>query len=242
MTEYDKDEESSREYITIERLEYIEKQSQAALLSSIAADTSSLTNSHLNFNHTYSSLFIDKLVGHADVEKVRARNKYRDNIGNNTKEFLKQVKKLTSAGELIKVANTHEIGLDLLTEVWCCKAEADAAMMEKTMKRMQERFKVLKEYVTMIEDKTNEKTWTSRELKTAIRALKVDNNGKVPTLKKDLVIYYKCIKERKNTIIAKYNRHNCNGAINGWIRNLWEVQVVSKQAEFGGCQCLIWRL
>ena len=117
MTEYDKDEESSREYITIERLEYIEKQSQEALLSSIAADTSSLTNSHLNFNHTYSSLFIDKLVGHADVEKVRARNKYRDNIGNNTKEFLKQVKKLTSAGELIKVANTHEIGLDLLTEV-----------------------------------------------------------------------------------------------------------------------------
>ena len=83
------------------------------------------------------------------------------------------------------------------------------------MKRMQERFKVLKEYVTMIEDKTNEKTWTSRELKTAIRALKVDNNGKVPTLEKDLVIYYKCIKERKNAIIAKYNRHNCNGAING---------------------------
>ena len=215
MTDYDKEEENSREYITVEKLECIANKSQAEILCSTLSESSSLTNSHLNFNHAYSSLFIDKLVGHADVEKARARNKYRANIGNNTKELLKQVKKLTSAGELVKVANTHEIGLDLLTEVRRRKAEVDAAMMEKSLKKMKERYEVLKEYVAMTEEKTDKKLWTSKELKTAIKALKVDSDGKVPTLKKDLVIYYERIKGRKDNIVAEYNGHSCNGSSSG---------------------------
>ena len=35
----------------------------------------------------------------------------------NTKILLKQVKKLMSAGELVKVTNTHELGINLLTEI-----------------------------------------------------------------------------------------------------------------------------
>ena len=66
-----------------------------------------------------------------------------------------------------------------------------------------------------MEDKTDEKTWTSREMKTTIRALKIDSDGKVPTLKKDIVAYYKCIIGWKDNAIVEYNEYNFNGAMKG---------------------------
>ena len=99
MTDYDRDEER-REYITPEKLELFARQ-HSEQLHAAEASTESVANSHLNFNHAYSSMFIDKLVGHSDIEKARACNKYHATCGTNTEELSKQVKKLTSAGELV---------------------------------------------------------------------------------------------------------------------------------------------
>ena len=213
MTDYDKEEERTREYITNEMLQYYLSRIVSNLDSS--STTPPTSNSQLNYNHVYSCLFIDKIVGHADVEKARARNKYRANIGSNTKELLKQIKKLTSAGELVKVANTHEIGEDLLTEVRRRKVEVDAEMMEKARKKMRERREQLEEYITMVTVKPDENCWTTKDMKVAIRALKNDNDGKVPTLKKDIKVYYERMKDRKQCVVDEYNGFVVEDEING---------------------------
>ena len=212
MTDYNKEEERHREYITDEMIQFGLFQMQ----TNDQSEDETPTATQLNFNHAYSCLFIDKLIGHADVERARARNKYRASCGNNTKELLKQVKKLTSAGELVKVANTHEIGIDLLTEVKRRKAEADAVMMERALKKMKERQDQLKEYIIVVNKKPDDKTWSIREMKVVIRALKNDSDGKVPTLKKDFVAYYDHIKHRKDNAIIEYNGFNVEeNVING---------------------------
>ena len=43
----------------------------------------------LNFNDGYAGIMIDKIVGYADIDKVRARNKERAVFGTNKKELLK---------------------------------------------------------------------------------------------------------------------------------------------------------
>lgn len=205
MTDYDCVEENYREYFNDEKLQMI-CSTQASSLAS--EENQSASQSQLNYNHMYSSIFIDKLIGHADVEKARACNKYRAECGSNTKELLKQVKKLTSAGKLVKVANTHEIGIDLLTEVRRRKALIEAEMEEKAAKKIKERRDLLLEYVTLLNTKPDDKTWTSKEVKIAIRALKNNCDGKVPTIKKDIIAYYTRIKGRKDDVLIEYNGYS----------------------------------
>ena len=64
-------------------------------------------------------------------------NQLHAEFGKNTKNLLKQVKKLTSAGELVKVANTH----NLLTELRHKKAEVAAIAEEKMNKKLKENYK-----------------------------------------------------------------------------------------------------
>ena len=71
----------------------------------------------LNFNNGFAGLMIDKIVGYSDIEKAWAQNNEKAVFVTNTKILLKQVKKLMSAGELVKVTNTHELGINLLTEI-----------------------------------------------------------------------------------------------------------------------------
>ena len=87
--------------------------------------------SRLNFNHGFASVVVDKLVGHADLELAQSRNMTKVTIGENSKVLIKNMKKLKSAGELVRVGNTHEIGMDLLCEVCLRKADLD---MEKERK------------------------------------------------------------------------------------------------------------
>ena len=211
ISDYDKAKENSCEFITDEMVQHHIYQMQSNQDNSIQA----LSHSQLNFNYAYLCLFINKLIGHAGIERARAQNKYCASYWTNNMELLKQVKKLTSARELVKVANTHEIGINLLTEVRHCKAEADAEMVEKAMKKMKELQEKLHEYITMMKDKPDEKAWTSRDMKIAIHALKNDTDGKVLTLKKDLVAYYDRIKGRKENAIMEFNGFDDEHEMNG---------------------------
>ena len=69
------------------------------------------------------------MVGHADVELARARNNLQAGLSKNTKSLLKQV----------KVANTHETRLDLLTKIRYRKTEVDVIAESKIQKKMNER-------------------------------------------------------------------------------------------------------
>ena len=71
--------------------------------------------------------------------------------------MLKQLKKLTLDGELAKVTNTHELGIDLLTEVRRRKAELDFIENEKRLKWKQQQFEIINEYVKLIREKVDEK-------------------------------------------------------------------------------------
>ena len=57
-------------------------------------------------------------------------------------------------------------------------------------------------------------------MKIAIHSLKNDHDGKVPTLKKDIVAYYTHIKGCKDDIVNEYNGYSVSDEINGWI---WEL-------------------
>ena len=210
MTDYDREEENNREYINEEKMQLVVATNQPHSSSSTVQSLTTM-NSQLNFNHAYSSIFIDKLVGHADVELARARNKYRAACGTNTKELIKQVKKVTSAGELVKVANTHEIGINLLTEVRRHKAIVEAEMAEEALKKMEEQRELLHDYVMLLDGKPDEKTWTIKDVKIAIHALKNETDRKVPTLKKDILVYYGRINYRKETVLLEYNGYSVNG-------------------------------
>ena len=83
------------------------------------------------------------------------------------------------------------------------------------MKKIEEHRSQIEEYIALIKDKPDEKLWTSKDMKVAICSLKNDNDGKVPTLKKDIVLYYEQIKGRKeNVLMMEYNGYT-NNEING---------------------------
>ena len=64
---------------------------------------------------------------------------------------MKQVKKLTSAGELVKVTNTHELGIDLLTEIRRRKAELD--VIENARKKNLQQVEIIKDYIKVGREK-----------------------------------------------------------------------------------------
>ena len=116
------------------------------------------------------------------------------------------MKKLNSAEELVRIFNTHEIGMDLLTEVRLHKAELDNENELKHMEKLKQRYDILNAYVVMKENKSaNGKDWVSTDYKVAVKAMKKDSDGKMPTKKDDLVKMYNDIKNCDKVILAEYN-------------------------------------
>ena len=95
------------------------------------------------------------------------------------------------------------------------KAKVEAEALEKAMKKIEEHRSQIEEYIALIKDKPDEKLWTSKDMKVVICSLKNDNDGKVSTLKEDIVLYYEQIKGRKeNVLMMEYNGYT-NNEING---------------------------
>ena len=82
------------------------------------------------------------------------------------------MKKLTSAGQLVRVVNTHEIGLNLLEEIKLRKQEMDKNDMEKARKKQAQRFEVIDRYVNMKQTKKEESSWNNNDYKITIKELK----------------------------------------------------------------------
>ena len=70
-----------------------------------------------------------------------------------------------------------------------------------------------------MKDKLDEKSWTIKGMKVTMHSLKNDDDGKVPTLKKDMVAHYYWIKGRKENVLIEYNGYTSN-EINGWFLEL----------------------
>ena len=79
--------------------------------------TSTNTSVELNFSSGMAAKAIERIVGFLDLEKARARNRSKRKKGESTKALLRKLKKLNSAGQLVRIAETHEIGIDLLDEI-----------------------------------------------------------------------------------------------------------------------------
>ena len=206
MTELDKDEERANNLLTREKLMLIQIAAEAN--NEARLPEGNVLRTSLNFNHNYARIFVDKIVGHSDLENARSRNLHRSKCGTNTKELLKQVKKLTSAGEIVKVGNTHELGIDLLEEVRRRKAEQDLVTETKLLKKQQERHEKIHEYVELLKRKPDETSWTIADLKIAIRALKVDEDGRTPNVKQEIITLFEKIKHRHEEVIFRYNAEN----------------------------------
>ena len=93
---------------------------------------------------------------------------------------MKQVNKLTLAGELVKVANTHELGVDFLTEIRRRKADLGEITIAKEMKKKQKCFDIIDDYNKLLKDKDDSQTWTISDFKVALNALKRESDGAIP--------------------------------------------------------------
>ena len=198
MSDYDRQQELHLDLVNERKLEILlDKHGEV--------DDDSTDETALNFNNGYAGVMIDKIVGYADIEKARARNSERAVFGTNTKELLKSVKKLTSAGELVKVANTHELGLDLLTEIRRRQKEVETVANEKLTKKKQKRFDTIDDFVTLLNNNDVPKTWTVSEYKSAVKALKVDGDGPIPSKKQELAEMFERIKYRTDGVMIEYD-------------------------------------
>lgn len=193
MTDTDKQEEKSLNLVTDEMI---------SMLNSDPNSNDSDQNriNSLNFNCGYAASVIDKLVGHVDLERARSRNNAKAVFGQNTKSLLKDMKKLTSAGQLVRVAHTHELGMDLLTEVRLRKAENERIEFGKFKRKRELRFEVMDRYLKLKSDKSekDERKWGNNDLKIAIRALKNESDGKLPTKKSEMIVMWEKIKCRED--------------------------------------------
>ena len=101
---------------------------------------------------------IDKNVSQPDTEKSLAQNNEKAVFGINSKILLKQVKKFKLAGELVQVVNTHELGIDLLTEIRTHKNELGAAANENILKKKQKQLDTINDYRRLVINKPNSNT------------------------------------------------------------------------------------
>ena len=67
--------------------------------------------------------------------------------------LIKNMKKLNSVGELVRVGNTHEIGMDHLCEICLRKAKLDKELELKCVKKLKAKFAILKAYIELKESK-----------------------------------------------------------------------------------------
>ena len=191
MTVTDKEQEDDLHILTQEKL------------SIIGSSTYHLEHP-LNFNCGYASTIIDSIVGAVDLQQARARNNAKAKIGANSKLLIKKMKKLTSAGQLVRVANTHEIGLSLLEEIKLRKGEMEKIDMEVAKKKQAQKFETMDRYVNLKESKKEESNWNNSDYKVAIKALKKDKDGKTPTKKADMVEFWDRIKHRERFMIIEH--------------------------------------
>ena len=81
------------------------------------------------------------------MEHTRVHNNTKEKFGQNSRSLMKNMKKLTSAGQLVEKGNTHEIGMDLLSEVRLRKTEAAKLEKEKSRKKLESKFEFMDKYV-----------------------------------------------------------------------------------------------
>ena len=101
-----------------------------------------------------------------------------------------------------RIANTHTIGVNILDELKARKEKMATAEQQKAQKKMETHLKNVAELVNLREVKPNETEWNASELKVAIKAIKTNEDGKTPSLKKDLVNLWQQINHREVTIFA----------------------------------------
>ena len=155
-----------------------------------------LNGSYLNFNNGFAASRIDRIIAHEDIERARARNHIKKQQGISSIHLIKQMKRLSSAGELVRVANTHQIGMDILTELNVRKAETEKLQQEKYQKKIDTQRKQIGDLVKLRALKPKECDWNSSNLKTAIKTVKTPEDGKMPTNKKDLISMWNKLKHR----------------------------------------------
>ena len=110
----------------------------------------------------------------------------------------------TIKNSLVKVANTHELGIDMLTEISMRKAELDVIENEKTMKKRMQQFNIIDEYIKLDHKKGDDTKWTASEFRVAIKALKEESDGAMAVKKKDLVNMYNKMEEKHNYVMEEY--------------------------------------
>ena len=146
-----------------------------------------LHSDYLNFNHGFAASMVDRIVAHDDIENARARNHIKKQEGFCSKNLIKQMKRLSSAGELVRIANTHEIGIYILAELRMRKTEMEKVQQQKDQKKIDNHLKQVADLVKLRGLKPKECEWNSNDIKTAIKTVKTAEDGKMPSLKKDLL-------------------------------------------------------
>ena len=88
------------------------------------------------------------------------------------------------------------------------KAETEKVQEDKMKKKREEWFEIVDRYIQLKLTKTekNVSKWTNSELKIAIKALKEDSDGKMPSKKSDMIAMWDKIKEREEKTKIDHER------------------------------------
>ena len=119
---------------------------------------------------------------------------------------MKDMKKLTLAGKLVWVAQTHELGMDLLKEVKRHKHQLQIVEVERQQKRGVYK-SISRDYIDLRAKKVNdEKVWEVDDYKVVIKVLKDESDWKTPLRKGDLVNMWKKIRHCDEEVTKEYEK------------------------------------
>ena len=193
MTEEDKEWEERSELFPKLRTQ---KQQEASLQdprrptmrpTSMTAAEEQPSTPEINVNQGEGQSILQHIVGHEDLQRIRAENHKKRKQGQTVREGFKRMKKMNAAGSMINLAGTFLIGSDLLHEVNCRHEERNKIKEAKAEKDLTTYTSNLASLKQLKREKPDESTWKVDELKIGLRVAKKFGDRANPQNKAGLV-------------------------------------------------------
>ena len=168
----------------------------------------------LNVTQGEGKSILQHIVGHEDLQRIRAENDSKRKQGQTVREGFKRMKKMNAAGSMINLAGTFLIGNDLLQEIEFRQEEKDNIKKAKEEKDLETYHSNLCLLQQLKRDKPDESTWKVDELKIGLRAVKKIGDRANPQNKAGLVTIWNEFRPRVASEIEGLGESEANVSAN----------------------------
>ena len=103
------------------------------------------------------------------------------------------------------ISKYHKRVPNLLQEVTRGKIEMEQMAKAKLLKKQLERNKLIHDYLSLLDRKPDKKVRTFTDMKVAIKALKMESDGRMPSVKPELINMYDKIKSHHDNVVLEFN-------------------------------------